>query len=63
MHLRWVAVVAGDHLADSEHLPVLGSRPAAQAGAGHGDVAEILRGGDHELMRGTAKARRHRAAG
>jgi hypothetical protein len=32
----------------------------AQAGAGHGDVAEILRGGDHELMRGTAEAGRHR---
>jgi DNA-binding transcriptional LysR family regulator len=30
MHLRWVAVVAGDHLADSEHLQVPGSSPAAR---------------------------------
>jgi hypothetical protein len=29
MHLRWVAVAAGDHLADSEHLRVLESRPTA----------------------------------
>jgi hypothetical protein len=30
---------------------------AAQAGAGYGGVAEILRGGDHELMRGGAGGR------
>jgi hypothetical protein len=30
MHLRWVAVVAGDHLAESEHPRVPGSRPAAR---------------------------------
>jgi hypothetical protein len=62
---------AGRDLAGAAVRP--GSRPAcgacrsdpgrgAQAGAGHGDVAEILRGGDHELMRGTAGARRHRAS-
>jgi hypothetical protein len=46
MHLRWVAVVAGDHLAGSEHLQVLGSSGAAargQAGGGarrrRGDLA------------------------
>jgi hypothetical protein len=32
-HLRWVAVVAGDHLAASEHLHVLGSSPAARSQA------------------------------
>ena len=35
----------------------------AQAGAGHGAVAEILRGGDHKLMPGPAVARRHPGAG
>ena len=35
----------------------------AQAGAGHGAVAEILRGGDHKLRPGPAVARRHPGAG
>ena len=35
----------------------------AQAGAGHGAVAEILRGGDHKPMPGPAVARRHPGAG
>ena len=63
MHLRWVAGVAGDLLTDSEHLP--GARIQAggvQAGAGHGEVAEMLGRGDHELMRGTAGARWRRAS-
>ena len=33
----------------------------ARAGAGHGDVGEILGGGEHELMRGTVEAGRYRA--
>ena len=59
---RWASHAAHASQPPRLRRTLIGSRPAAQAGAGHGDVAEILSGGDRELMRGTAGARRHRAA-